>query len=221
MSRFTIAIFSLIFAAIGSVGAQATEVEIAFSPKLAALTAKINAVEKKREERFRRFTSDRAVRTESGRLANSRFSHTRWAGAELIPKIDDYTIGNLLTALVENNLQSENIELPGETIRLELKALGITGYPISVIGFSNSYAKGTISRVETATGKVIETADVIANLFVYRSLDTSYDGPDLAFAQTDMRRRIGPTLTHFVKRSLEKLFPDHKFRRAVVVGGNL
>lgn len=217
MSRPWTLIFAVASALAGPAGAGAAEVEIVFSPKLESLRARINRVEQRREDRFRRHTSDLAIRRTRSILANSTFSATRWAGAELIPEVADYTIGNLTRAIVEANLRREGIDAPGERIRIELDWIGVDGYSIAALDREMSFVRGTVSRIDTGTGRVIASAVLNVNLVLYTTLDTSYDGPEFAFAETDANGRIGPALAYFAKRGLEKVFPDHKFRRPLAV----
>ncbi len=217
MNRLWTMIFAAAAALAGSAGVGAVEVEIVFSPKLESLRAQVNRVEQLREDRFRRHTSDLSNRKNRSLLANATFSGTRWAGAELIPEVADYTIENLTRAIVEANLRRERIDAPGERIRIELDRIGVDGYPLAALDRNTSFVEGTVSRIDAGTGRVIASAALIANLVFYTTLDTSYDGPELAFAETDANRRIGPALAYFAKRGLEKVFPDHKFRRPLAV----
>lgn len=201
----------------GAALASAADVEVSLSPFLQGHAAKINSMEQKREALFRNFNDDQRGSVKSARrLARVLYKNARWAGAELIADVDDYTLKNLVAAMVEANLQAAGINNPGETIRVELDRMRLANYSIAILNGPSSYVRGKMSRVDSA-GRVIEEVAFTANLVIRFSSDRSYDGPDMAFADTDPDRRIGPVLSYFVKRGLEKLFPGKEFRSPIVL----
>lgn len=201
--------------------ASAAEVDVTLSPNLQEVVDSVNSTEQNREELFRRNRDDQLnpLRTER-RLARSRFVDTRWAGEELIDNVNDFTVQNLLKALVNSNLEFAGLGDTTDRFRVELDRLKIKNYSVARVKGVSDYAVGRISRIDGNTGNVIESADITANLVIDFTSDYNYDGPDLAFADTDPDRRVGPTLAYFVKRGMEKLYPDTKFRGPVVVTFN-
>jgi len=194
-----------------------TIVKVVLVDPVAEIAPKINAIEQQREKAFRRYFTDRRDRRLSDPLPAARRSRANWAGAELIPRLADYTIGKLTSAIARHDLKIAGIDSPGEVLRITISRIGVATYPLSAVDREKAFVEGRLQRLDADSGKVIAETRLIANLVPFTTFDNAYSGPDYAFPTEDARRRIGPALAYFVKVGLERLYPGHAFPRPVIV----
>lgn len=205
---------SILFLVPGLAGAQnqpapkGYDVEVSFSKALQQRMASINNLEQRLEERFRKnrhyATSPRGAGSQ--RFAESRTAGTKWAGERLIDEIPDFTLENIVKAMVAYNLNRAAPDFRGR-IEIEIDTLKLSNPAIAFLGSIRSYAEGRV-KVTSADGRVLFNDQFRANLVIDSTVDTSYDGPALAYGETDPSTRVGPVLAYFVKRALESAWPD-------------
>ena len=185
-------------------------VEVTFSDVLERRMASVNSLEQRLEERFRK--SRNYARSPRGagsqRFAKNRTAGTEWAGERLIGDVSDFTLDNLVTALVAYNV---NRAVPGfgGRIEIEIHEIKLTNPAIAFLKSFQSYAEGHVKVID-AEGQVLFDRKVRTNLVIDSTVDTSHEGPELAFAETDPSQRVGPMLAYFVERALERAWPAHK-----------
>ena len=211
---FGIALAGFLFsAAAGSAGA--VEVDIKFSQHLAKVMPRVNAIERQREEVFRRHRqTPRTSIVHDRRFATVRWPAVQWASEVLIPDFDDFSVEALTRGLVTASLERAGVS-GVERVEIELRSLQVANYSLARIWGRSSYAVGSITAYDAA-GTMIGTADLTANLVTEFSTASRYDGPDFAFPDTAGRQRVGPTLAYFVYKGLGKIFPDREFARTVL-----
>ncbi len=199
--------------------ANAADVEVVFSGRLASSMGSLNDIEQKREDSFRETYDDNASqRGRSERFFDiARYQNVDWAGETLIPNIENYTVENLFEALAEETLERAGMGNLEGTVRFTIKTIKVSNHSLNFLRGTDSYVIGTIEHIGR-NGQVLKSENVSANLVTDVSVDTSYKGPDFAFYVTDSFDRVGPTLSRFIQKSLEKLFPDQKFSGPVVIG---
>ncbi len=225
MLKLTLALALALMMPAGSARAQAqteTEagvaVQVSFSPALQKQIARIDNVERIREARFRKHRHyDRSQASSPRRFAASRYRDVAWANELLIPDAAAYGVENLLAALVRESLKRADADPGGAIIRIRLDKLRVRNHAVSVASGSNNFAAGEISLVDPATGEVLRSLDLGANLVTRPTVDLGYRGPDFAFEDTDPDRRVGPVLAYFVKKGLEGLYPGTAFPRPVAL----
>ena len=183
-------------------------VEVGFSEALERRMTSINNVEQRLEERFRRNRHDAYSPREAGtqRFAKNRTEGTEWAGERLIGEVSDFTLQNLVKAMLAYNINRAVPDFRGQ-IEIQVDRLQLSNPPIAFLDSFQSYAIGRI-EVTDSDGSVLFDDKVTANLVVDTTVDTSYDGPELAFVETDPSKRVGPTLAYFVKRALQQAWPE-------------
>ncbi|HXV73276.1 MAG TPA: hypothetical protein VD713_00960 [Sphingomonadales bacterium] len=219
-------------------GASAANVEVAFSSKLERNMDALNAIEREREENFRKFYDDyRASLTETARrFDHVKFGNVAWAGETLIPNIEDFTVENFIKALVQENLRRAGFDNVDGTIRVQVDRIKVANHSLSFIANSqdfdpvvirngstspgtnkDSYVLGSIQHVDAA-GNVVKSVKISANFIYDVTVDNDYQGPGFAFSVTDPSFRVGPALTRFVEKGLDTLFGTEAFYGAVLVG---
>ncbi|RMF16197.1 MAG: hypothetical protein D6757_03165 [Alphaproteobacteria bacterium] len=190
-------------------------VEVTWSRKLAKRQAQIDRIERIMEERWRRYRSFGTV--QRGSILNRGTSMPRrdiqHAGERLIPKLENYSMANLLKAATIYNLRRSVPEFRGHII-YRIKTLKVANHPIAFLGAGHSYAVGRI-RIVGADGTTILDRKVTINLNENVHATYPYKGPGLVFFDTEADRRVGPLLARFVERSLEAAWPD---RRDEIIG---
>lgn len=194
------------------------DVEVTLSSRLEAMEARIDAIEQIREKRFRKYQHyDRNAARSPRRFANARYRDVAWANELLVPEVAAYGVRTLLSALVNESLNRAGADRSGMNIRVHLEKLHISDHPLARLHGSHSYASGSISLVDQASGQVVRSIEFTATPAVYPSIDLGYKGPDFAFEDTDPTRRIGPTLAYFVMKGLGELYEDVEFPRPIAV----
>lgn len=209
MRHLVLTILGLGVAILLAQSATAQSVEVRLSDRLERLAPRLNAIEQRDEKNFRRTgLPDRNVNRSVFRFNRSRTRFTEWAGEELIPDADDYTLDRLIRRLVEDNLVRAGIT-PDGTIRITLETLRLTNHPLAAINGANIYAAGKIELVKP-NGAVVESHQVSSNFAADFTVDLDYEGPKYAFLETDQTNRIGPIVSEFVEDALTQLYPNQK-----------
>jgi len=199
--------------------ANAADIEVVFSDRLAKNMDTLNNIEREREEFFRETNDD----TGSQRGRSSQFLHVAklenvdWAVESLIPNVDDFTVERLIKAMAAETLKRADMGNLEGTIRLTIKTMKVANHSLSFLRGTDSYIIGTIEHIG-ANGQVLESSKVSANLVIDASVDASYSGPDFAFYATDSKDRIGPTLSRFIQKGLELLFKGRDFSGPIIIG---
>lgn len=183
-------------------------VEVTFSDNLEQRMASINALEQRLEARFRenRHYARSPRGAGSQRFAKNRTVGTEWAGERLIGDVSDFTLDNLVKALVAYNVNRAAPDFAGR-IEIHIDGLKLTNPAIAFLESFQSHAEGRV-KVTDADGNVLFDEKVRTNLVIDSTVDPSYDGPELAFGETDPSQRVGPTLAYFVERALERTWPE-------------
>lgn len=213
MQRILAIVLGILLPAIG--GAQIVpeiegySLEVGFSEDIERRLASINELEQRYEARFRERRTDARTfsRTGTQRFAGIETAGTEWAGERLIDSAADYTLDRLVRAMVAYNV---NRAVPGFRGRIEIAidTLQLSNPGLAWLESIRSYAEGRV-RVTRADGTVLVDEEIEANLVVNPTVDRSYAGPALAFAETDPARRVGPTLARFVEKALVTAWPEY------------
>ena len=196
------------------------KVTVTFAKAIADKLPQINQVEQALEKRFREHRYYARSYRQAGVFRNTRvsFSKVRWANELLIPTVEQYTLPNLIAAVTRYELKQAVPDFRGE-VRYHIDAIKVANHDVALLRGASSYVIGSV-EVRDASGKLVGKADkVTANLVVDYTVDSSYQGPQLAFAETDEHNRLGPTITYFVSRALAKIWPEKadKFQRPIIV----
>ena len=195
-----------------------SDVEITLSSRLQALEVRIDNIEQRREKRFRKNRHyDRNVTMSSRRFASARYQDVAWANESLVPDLGAYGVKSLLSALVNESLTRAGVDQSGVTIRIHLDTLRVSNHALAMLSGSGSFVRGSISLVDAASGQVIRSVDVTANLVVDPTADLGYKGPDFMFEDTDPANRMGPALAYFVMQGLGELYQGTRFPRPVTL----
>lgn len=201
-------------------GASAdAQVEVALSPFLRDTLSRIDQVERRDEEEFRRHRtyddSDRS--SDRARFADSVLNRVEWANERLVPEAEQYGVENLVSALIHDGLGKAGLAGYDKRIRVTIERIGVRNHPVAPLRGASEFVTGRFEEIDPGSGEVARSVDVVSNLVVSPTADRSYHGPDLAFDDSDPTRRVGPSLAYFVSKGLEKLFPDHAFPKVVTV----
>lgn len=194
------------------------EVQVSLSPALQKKIARIDRIEQTREVRFRKNRHyDRNAARSARRFASSRYRDVAWANELLIPDAAAYGVENMLAALVRESLSRVDTGAENVIVRIRLDKLRVKSHPVTNLRGNINYAEGEISLVDRASGEVIRSLDLRANLVTDQTVDLGYQGPDFAFEDSDPGHRVGPVLAYFVKKGLEGLYPGTEFPRPIAV----
>lgn len=185
-------------------------VDVTFSEGLERRMPSINNLEQTYEKRFRKNRHDAASAREAGtqRFAEIETAGTEWAGERLIGETSDFTLENLVKAMVAYNVNRAVPEFAGH-IEIDIDGLKLSNASIAFLESFQSYAAGRI-KVTGADGNVLFNDSVRANLVIDTTVERDYEGPRLAFVETEPPRRVGPTLAYFVMRALQRAWPEHE-----------
>lgn len=209
MKRIFATIAAMTVGAAFAGSAMAQDVTVEYSAFLSKHIDRVNQVEQIKEERFRKYRVDeRRPRETVFHDARWRFDDVQWTGETLIPELEDYTVSNLLKAMIKRNLD----RLPEDErdpIRVMVNSIKVTNHSVAVLNGVGNYVEGTMERLAD-DGSVKESVSFTANLVVDFTLDQDYAGEKFAFAEIHRSSRVGPTLSYFVKEGLERLYPEHK-----------
>jgi hypothetical protein len=205
----SIAILSFAFGFSSSTIADPDTIELSFSKYLDKRMDRISAIDKRREEVFRKFRRDGGRQAQRPRdaLNNSRFQ-TEWANERLIPDIDDYSVPTLISEMMKRGVDAANPEGFDGKIVLEIKDLFVANFPLASINSFNSRMKGVVKHYD-ASGQLIAEHKVWTALVPKFSATRNYKGPDYAYLTTSGATRVGPVAAEFTAKALEKVFPDY------------
>jgi len=212
------ALFSVTVFYPASAGATDVTVEVAYAPYVAGLIPALDTIERQRETSFRKYRDDlgfNRLQTRR-RLAKSLIDHVKWANESLIKDAASYGVTPLIKAMVRENLEKSGLGDKGGTVHVQIDRLRVANHSIARISGHSSYITGSM-RYTDASGRDVATGEFSANLVVDYTVDYSYNGPDYAFADTDISRRVGPTVAYFIKKGMGKLFPGNKFAGPILV----
>ena len=192
-------------------------VEVRFSSSLKGKLADIDRIERERERLFREYRDTYRTPTRSSRrFTKNRFPNMKWANETLVEDVDAYGVASLLGAMLRENLSRAAPEGFDGTIRVTLKRLRVSNHPLAALAGSNTYAQGTIERLDSS-GAVVASHKVSANMSPHFTSNPNYKGPDFPFVDSDSSNRMGPILAEFAKASLGKLWPGSDFADPVLV----
>jgi len=176
----------------------------------------LNALEQRYEERFRKFRhTDRGATRSSFRLNKARFFKTEWAGERLIENVDDFTAEKLIQALVDYNLKRVDNPVDTSKLRFVVEELKTSNNNVAIFDGFQSYMTGRL-EVFDAQGNISQSHDLSVNFVENPSVQRNYQGPDLFYFTTDPSLRVGPLFTQFVRKGLNKIYPDTEFAKAYV-----
>jgi len=215
--RFALAIVFAAFLAVPATAQTAPErmpepgkfmVDITYKDSIERILSRVNRVEQIKEERFRKYRHTERTHRDAGIFRHSKTltEGTRWANETLIPKLEDYTVTNLLRALTADNINRAVPDFDG-TINYEINRFKVANHEVAILSGVSSYMTGRVTLIDS-DGKLRQSEKVSANLVVDPSVDRQYTGPKYAFLQTDPEARIGPTISYFVEKALERLWPE-------------
>ncbi len=194
-------------------------VEVSFADGLQKYVSNIDGIEKKREALFREYRTDTIVsriRSER-RFANTYFNNVRWASEQLVADAEDYGVETVVSALVRMGMERAGLGAGNNLIRVHIKRIKVANHSIARLSGPITYATGTFTLVDAATGQTVRSADVSANLVVNPTVDRNYQGEDWAYPDVDSDNRVGPVLAYFVSKGLGKLYPESEFPKPVSI----
>ena len=103
------------------------------------------------------------------------------------------------------------------TVRFTIKTLKVSNHSLNFLRSTDSYIIGTVEHIGS-NGQILKSEKVSANMVTDFSVDIAYKGTDFAFYNTDSVNRVGPTLSRFIQKGLEKLFGDNDFSGPILIG---
>ncbi len=183
-------------------------VVVIFRRDLAEHMAAIDRAERKLERRLRSWGSYEGVSSIRGR-GRTGDVHRRadWAGKRLIPDADEYSVKNLISAMVRYQIRRIIPDFRGY-VRIVIDEMRVANHPVAYLRAGASYVRGSVEVVDYkghTLGRL--SADSGAARIGY-TVDPYYGGPDLLFPDEDVSTRVGPSLALFVARSFARIWPD-------------
>ncbi len=197
---------------------MAADVEVVLSDHIQDMTASINRIEQKREKSFRKHRDDNrtfAV-TDSRRMAKARWNNVDWASEQLIDDVSSYTLKNLTVALVNESLERAGVADQVGRVRVQIDTLRVSNHSLARLSGINNHTEGKIELWDKS-GRQIASVDVNSNMVPLFTSSRSYDGPNFAFADIHEKTRIGPTLSYFIYKGLDKAMAGKEFPRPITV----
>lgn len=199
---------TLILAAIGLLGTPAmADVIVKFSPRLQDNLSRIDRIEKQREIYFRDHREEGVGLAAARSLNTSRFSKTEFGNERVIPDVENFSVTALVEAMAEHDLSAVSGWSKEHTLVVEIDEFYASDYSLAAFRSFNTRMKGRLS-VQDASGAVVASADVATALVPQWSVDWSYTGSEYAYLAQSQHVRFGPMLAYFLKRGIEKLYPD-------------
>jgi hypothetical protein len=184
---------------------SAAPVEIILSPSVAQSAASIDRVEARQERDFRRYGNTNAdLRDLEDR---ARLARVAWAGS-LIKDPASYGLQNLIQALAADSLARAN--KPDARVRLTINRMRIKNHPVARISGDSSAIFG-LAELLDEKGVVLKSEKIIAYSSQLFGTGRSTLTGNYQFDERDDISRIGPAVSRFVEKSLEKLYPDENF----------
>lgn len=185
-------------------------VDVTFSEKLERRMASINRLEQSYEEKFRESRHSRRSFPETGtqRYAGSETTGTEWGSERLIADPPGFTVENLVKSMVAYNINRAVPDFRGR-IEIDIGTLKLSNPSIAFLDSFRSYVVGRVTVTDAEAG-VLFNDKVTANLVIQPTVNRAYNGPELAFAETEPSKRVGPALANFIERALESVWPEHR-----------
>lgn len=199
--------------------ASAADIEVVFSDRLARNMGQLNDIEQNREKYFRETYDDVASnRGRSERFFDvARHGNVPWTGETLIPNLSDYTVENLFVVMAEETLKRAGMDNLEGTVRFTIRQMKVANHSLNFLRSTDSYVVGTVEHIGR-NGQVLASTKVSANLVIDVSVDNNYEGDDFPFFSTDAAKRVGPTLSRFIQKGLERLFDGREFNGPIIIG---
>ena len=194
----------------GAAMPAAADVTVSYSPTLEKYLESVDRVERQREKIFRKFNVDRGgsiVGRSSDILAKNRYKGTEWGNERAIPNIEDFSVTNLLEAMLERGVKAANPDFDG-SVQVHIDRLNVSNHSVSILRAPNTYMEGTV-KLLNADGTVVAEEKIKAIPTRKYTVDRSYDGEDYAYVQSTITTRVGPVFADFTEEALEKLFPEY------------
>lgn len=192
------------------------QTQVVFEGYVGERIGDLNALEQRYEERFRQYrhTDRNAVRS-TFRFNKARFFKTEWAGERLIENVEDFTAERLIQALVDYNLRRVDNPIDASQLRFVVERLKTANNNVAIFDGAQTYMLGRMEVLDEA-GNISQSFDLSANFVRNPSVERNYQGPDLFYFTTDPSLRVAPLFTQFVRKGLNKLYPDVAFAKAFV-----
>lgn len=187
--------------------ASAADVEVKFSPRIQDNLATLDRVEKKREIFFRKYREEGANRIPNSTLNVTRFSGTEFGTERLIPDVDDFSVAALVEAMASYSLAQVKDHDDTNTLVVEIDKFYASNYSVAKFSSFNTRMSGSVSLVDS-TGKTIATEEVSTAIVPQFTGTLSYTGSEYAFLNQSMNVRMAPVLANFLRKGIEKLYPD-------------
>lgn len=187
--------------------ASAADVNVKFSPRIEKNLASLNQVEKKREVHFRQYREEGSSRVNTRNLNYARFAKAEFAAERLIPNVEDFSIRAIAEAMAAHSLVSVENHNPDHKLVVEIEDFFAANYPIAKFSSFSTRMKGRVSLLDAAD-KVIATKEISTTIIPHWSGNYSYSGPEYAFLEQSMDVRFAPVLAAFLKKGIERLYPD-------------
>jgi hypothetical protein len=202
---------SLLVSTLAIANPDSNNVEVNFSSFLEKRMDRITALDKQREETFRKYRRDGARQSQlpRDRLNQSRFIQTEWANERLIPDIEQYSVPSLITEMMKRGIQGANPNGFEGRIVLDVDKMRVARFPLSAINSFNTVMEGKV-KVFDRHGNLVDEHKVRTTLVPKFTASRSYDGEDYAYLTTAGSSRIGPIAAEFTAEALEKAFPGYE-----------
>ncbi|WP_262694607.1 hypothetical protein [Kordiimonas aquimaris] len=183
------------------------DVEVVFSEQIEGDMDRLNQLEVRREEFFRKYRQEGSRRFRPGRADQVYFKNVKFAHEKLIPEVDDYSVQALANAMVAYNLSKIESHNPAHTLRVEIDDFNVSNYSLARYSQGPTRMKGTMSIID-ANGRVVRSERVVTALLPKFSSVIRYDGEEYAYLRDMMNVRVGPMLASFLEKGMEDLYPD-------------
>ncbi len=187
--------------------ASATDVEVKFSPRIQENLATLDRVEKKREVFFRKYREEGANRIPNSTLNVTRFSRTEFGTERLIPEVDNFSVAALAEAMATYSLAQVKGHDDANTLVVEIDEFFASNYSVAKFKSFNTRMSGRVSLVDSA-GKTIASEKVSTAIVPQFTGTLSYTGSEYAFLDQSRNVRMAPVLASFLRKGIEKLYPD-------------
>jgi hypothetical protein len=210
LAKGTLLTLPILFSVSSMANIGTDSLEVNFSERLDKRMDRISAIDKKREEVFRRYRRDGARQSQLPRnlLNNSEFSEVEWANERLIPNLEHYSIPSLITEMMKRGIEGAHPDGFDGRVVLDVDKMYVSSFPLAAINSFNTRMEGKI-KIFDSEGKLVTEKKVRTTLVPKFTSSRQYDGPDYAYLSTAGTSRIGPIAAEFTAEALEKAFPDY------------
>lgn len=220
MKQFQKTMLGMVFASVAIFPATA-DVKVTFSNYLNKKMDVINRIEVSRESKFR----ENQVEGPNGNTVGvtttfykNRFRHVKWGNEKLIPNMADYTVENLITAMMEQGMREAAPDFDGE-VKLHIERLNVNNFAAGAIRSKNvpTRMRGWVS-VYDAAGNLVKEEKVSSIAYnVNVTFVRDYDGRGYMYQSSAADTRVGPVAAEFTEKALKKIFPEYNAQGAVLV----